>query len=281
MVSLASAACGAPATVPVAAPPAPPIAGSPSSPAAPCADGMVPVPAGTFTMGDRRAGPGVAPGLPIEHSVTLSTYCIDRFEVTVASYTACVASGTCTATPVDHHPNATRYHECNGADPYARLDHPINCVTWDQAAAYCAFARKRLPTEAEWEYAARGSDGRHFPWGDAAPTDDLLEFRQRAMSMNTSFATSEVGMHPHGASPVGADDMAGNVAEWVADWMGHYPTTAVTDPRGPSSGDSHVYRGGSWTDFDVVGVDAVHRIGAATDFQSGYVGFRCAASRIR
>jgi formylglycine-generating enzyme required for sulfatase activity len=149
---------------------------------------------------------------------------------------------------------------CNGTD---RPAHPINCVDWDQAMAYCRWKGKRLPTEAEWEYAARGNDGRIFPWGNEAPSAKRLNvcgsecaaMAKRELSAEWPAyyndddgwaATAPVGSYPEGASPFGALDMAGNVAEWTADWYGVYSTKAETNPQGPRTGTSRVSRGGGW-----------------------------------
>lgn len=136
-------------------------------------------------------------------TIELPTFLIDRTEVTVGQYSACVEAGACSA------PN-TR-NDCNfGAS--GRRDHPVNCVDWEQARAYCAWAGKRLPTEAEWEKAARGVDGRRYPWGDEGPTPT----RANLSGAHDGFsATSPVGRFLAGASPFGALDMLGNVSEWL------------------------------------------------------------------
>ncbi|MHB8877790.1 MAG: formylglycine-generating enzyme family protein [Myxococcaceae bacterium] len=199
--------------------------------------GAVPVPAGPFTMGSAR---GAADEQPV-HRVKVSALKVDRFEVTNARYRQCVKSGACTAPalPTSH----TRPHYFD--DP-AFADYPVIFVSWHQADAFCRYAGGRLPTEAEWEKTARGPvDQREFPWGDAPPDC------QRANSGGAKGCVGDtdlVGRRPLGASPYGAQDMAGNVWEWVADWYAAdaYRTGAASDPRGPATGTLKVMRGGCW-----------------------------------
>ncbi|WP_437893758.1 SUMF1/EgtB/PvdO family nonheme iron enzyme [Sorangium sp. So ce124] len=243
---------------------------------------MVRVPAGRFTMGSEKGGKSERP----PHDVTLTrAFDVDRTEVTVAAYQRCVEAGRCTPSGL-HGPRATdadveqRGALCTAADP-AKSQHPISCVDQAQAAAYCAFAGKRLPTEAEWEYAARGADGREYPWGNEAPgcAHAIVSRPPGQGCGGRGKGTQEVGSAKAGASPSGALDMAGNVWEWVADgWdPGVYARGAQTDPQVPATGSRGVLRGGSW-DFSASTAKATFRL--AYDREAGDVstGFRCVRS---
>ncbi|WP_437791897.1 SUMF1/EgtB/PvdO family nonheme iron enzyme [Sorangium sp. So ce693] len=249
---------------------------------APLRPDMVRVPAGHFTMGSEKGGKSERP----PHDVTLTrAFDVDRTEVTVAAYQRCVEAGRCTPSGL-HGPRATdadveqRGALCTAADP-AKSQHPISCVDQAQAAAYCAFAGKRLPTEAEWEYAARGADGREYPWGNEAPgcAHAIVSRPPGQGCGGRGKGTQEVGSAKAGASPSGALDMAGNVWEWVADgWdPGVYARGAQTDPQVPATGSRGVLRGGSW-DFSASTAKATFRL--AYDREAGDVstGFRCVRS---
>jgi formylglycine-generating enzyme required for sulfatase activity len=240
-----------------------------------CPAGMVYVPAGMFRMGGSKDVGELNANL--QHAVALSGYCIDKTEVTVAAFKDCVAAQKCTATGVQ----VAMKNGCNYAD---QSDHPINCVDWDQAATYCRWAGKRLPTEAEWEYAARGSDGRMYPWGNEMPSGRLLNACGDECSMGSGMyaasdgwkETAPVGSFPDGASPFGVLDMAGNVWEWTSDWYGGYPAAGVVNPKGAERGTTRVLRGGGWHSVVTSWVSAASRSWYGPSVHDSYVGFRCA-----
>jgi formylglycine-generating enzyme required for sulfatase activity len=211
------------------------------------------------------------------HPVEISAFWIDRTEVTNRQYARCVDAGECVP-PVETG-SFSRLHYFG--DP-AFDDYPVVQVDWHQAAAYCAWAGARLPTEAEWEYAARGPENRLFPWGDTFDPA-LLNYCDRNCagmsdpSYDDGFPdTAPVGSFPKGVSWVGALDMAGNVREWVADWYGAYTLEAVFDPQGPSTGESKIPRGGSWYDTPD-DVRSLNRGANLPEYTHPKVGFRCAS----
>ena len=221
---------------------------------------VVYVPAGEFTMGS-RAGVGYSDEEP-EHKVYLDGYWIYQTEVTVAQYRAfCQATSRSMplTLPVD-----TVYLG------FWKDDHPIVKVTWDDATAYAKWAGAALPTEAQWEKAARGTDGRAYPWGNDWDAAKCVSGVGTSRS-----STAPVGSIPVGASPYGALDMAGNVWEWSADWYGPYTAAPAKNPTGPADGSSRVYRGGSWDDGGAADFRCANRSGGTPSNRSDYIGFRC------
>ncbi len=228
--------------------------------------GMIEIPAGGFRMGSES---GLAGETPV-HTVDISTFWIDSTEVTAVQYAVCVNGGGCT-TPAQR-PGCTF-----GLDE--RADHPINCVDFAQAETFCGWAGKRLPTEAEWEKAARGPhDERRFPWGNEDPNLYLITSPEARLLNynNVTGETAAVGQHPDGVSPYGVHNMAGNVMEWVADWYApdYYAVSPTSDPPGPASGQQRVARGGHFLAFrEVVTVTVRNRTQPATS--DPVIGFRC------
>ena len=224
-------------------------------------DDMVFVPAGDFVRGctDETCDPDESPS----SVVFVSDFEIDRTEVTVAAYMACVADGICIAPGMGY---------CTAAQGIEDL--PVNCVTHTKAAAYCAAMGKRLPTEAEWEKAARGTDGRLYPWGDDPPSCELARFGDPDCSFGLP---APVGSYPDGASPYGALDMAGNLDELVADWYAadYYAQAPDADPSGPAVGTERVRRGGAFL-FPSPTLRASGRSSLAPDTGAEAAGFRCA-----
>ena len=230
---------------------------------------MVYVPAGDFLMGS-PAGQGDEEEQP-QHTVYLDAFWIDRTEVTNAQYNQCVASGVCTGG--------------NAAPEWAK--YPVTDISWNQAQAYCSWAESRLPTEAEWEKAARGTDGRMYPWGEGI---DCNRVRYDGEGCSGSVVLP-VGSVPAGASPYGALDMAGNVAEWVTDWWdpNYYKISPRENPPGPErsgglSVDVRVVRGSNPYAFEPNVVNSPDLLRTAWRYwyfpESGSpsIGFRCAQS---
>lgn len=241
-------------------------------------DGMeqVIVPAGTFRMGSDFEEEREKP----EHAVWLDTYWIDTFEVTNSQYALCVSTGACNTPDYRNSLTHEKYYGSNGFDNY-----PVLFVSWHDASDYCGWVGGRLPTEAEWEKAARGDqDARNFPWGDHFGSNyaNLCD-RNCTMSWKNSnyddgfIDTAPVRGFPDGVSQYGAMNMAGNVCEWVADWYKsdyYYNKQDWSEPLGPASGSTRVIKGGSWyDDTDILRVSA--RYGFDPNKSYYDVGFRC------
>jgi serine/threonine-protein kinase len=282
------------AAAPVAAAPAP------AATASRCPPDMIAIPSGSFFMGRDDGAPFERP----EHRVTLDAYCMDRTEVTLSDYLACSDAGQC------KRPGATNWWPeittaqrstfdplCNERDPVGRSQHPVNCVDWDAAQRFCSYRARRLPTEAEWEFAARGPEGRHYPWGDEQPIGSRFNGCGRECvawgkahhvpqlllyADDDGFATTApVGSFPNGRSPLGLEDLAGNVWEWVSDVYGPYDARDQVDPTGAASGAERALRGAAWNSGHPEWARATFRFKYPPNVRSHAVGFRCAADASR
>lgn len=218
---------------------------------------LVYIPAGNFSMGYGGDAP--------VHSVNLGGYWIQQTKVTNRMYDQCVKAGVCSSPtqelggPVFTNPEFA--------------SHPVVGVNWDQAQAYCTWIQGSLPTEAQWEKAARGANGNTYPWGNIEPTCDLLNYS------NCYGRTTNTNNYDAGKSPFGVFDMAGNVFEWVADWYdaNYYATSPADDPTGPTSGQYRGVRGSSFETAEEQVLTAIRRFNEPND--SGRdIGFRCAVA---
>lgn len=241
--------------------------------------GMVPIPAGEFRMGsteeDIAAAMQLCPQCPEEsfaretppHVVSLGAFFIDRHEVTTGDYAEFLKSAK--------RPAPDHWAEGSQAQ---HAQKPVIGVTWDDAVAYCKAKGKRLPTEAEWEKAARGIDGRRYPWGNDRAILSWANFDKCCVWVGYSLLTA-VGSLEKGASPYGAQDMAGNVREWVQDWYDErsYAASPKKNPAGPDKGTEKVVRGGSWLHL-ATGLRATAREKWDPAARSTSVGIRCAKS---
>lgn len=224
---------------------------------------MVLIPSGEFVMGS-SATSDERPA----HRVDLDAYYIDTFEVTISRYAKFLEAVTTQQAP----------HQWNTVKLTEDGDRPIIGVNWSDADAYCRWTEKRLPTEAEWEKAARGTDGRKYPWGDEDPREDMANFG-RCCGWSGFGLLAVVGTYKAGKSPYGVFDLAGNVWEWIADWYDphYYKTSPDRNPTGPSSGRDKVMRGGSWSNR-AGDLRASTRDKVSPTYRNFSIGFRCAAT---
>jgi formylglycine-generating enzyme required for sulfatase activity len=196
-------------------------------------DGMaqVYVPEGEFIMGKESAHGTSGP----QHAVYLDAFWIDRVEVSNAMYLKCLGAGGCTSLASDN------VYYTN----WIYRDHPVIYVTWDQARNYCEWAGRRLPTEAQWEKSARGTDGRLYPWGNEPPNPSLANYSGSLIHEDVS-----VYRYPLGASPYGALNMSGNAREWIMDWFDpeYYTVSPYKNPTGPETGFERSLRSGSYNE---------------------------------
>lgn len=256
---------------------------------------MIFVPGGTFSMGSTEAE--VKDAIAFckqhysicnnwfymrenpQHLVTLRDFWLDQTEVSNAQYRQCVEAGIC--------PESIK---CKKGEPTyqdaGKADHPVVCVSWDDARTYCQWAGARLPTEAEWEYAFRGEQNLIYPWGS---TFDGTKLNYCDVNCEQSHAdkryddhyvkTAPVGSFPQDVSWCGALDMSGNISEWVSDWSGSYSSKSEQDPTGPSSGSDKILRGCNWY-FQPAYCRGSARPPASPDTRYDYLGFRCAVSPV-
>lgn len=225
----------------------------------PSRDGMLQIPAARFTMG--TADPHAPPNERPPHVVSVAAFWIDKTEVTVGAYRACVDRGVCARPPAS---SARCTYDLG--DP----ELPISCVRFGDAESYCHAIGKRLPHEAEWELAARGPYWIRYPWGSSTSCAFAATLLRDGTARScTGDRPAKVGTHPQGASPFGVLDLAGNVEEWTADWYAELGGAA------PRSGSSHVLRGGGWLSSPSASRTTSRDWGSALEAGPN-VGFRCA-----
>ncbi len=233
---------------------------------------MIVIPAGEFVMGTDDGRSNERP----EHKVWLPAYAIDTFEVTMGRYSRFLDATGHEAPPLWD-------YEAAGKVP----ERPAVGMTWEGAHAYCKWAGKRLPTEAEWEKAARGTDGRRYPWGHMQPFVDIANYNRGVwvsyeitlVDVHTGIKGMSIrhGLKEGGRSPYGLYHMSGNVAEWVADWYDreYYGKSPEKQPKGPAEGEKRAIRGGSWSDTPVA-IRTTSRVSAEPGYQDQTLGVRCA-----
>jgi len=219
------------------------------------------VPQGKFLMGDDEVLP--------RKEIYLDAFYMDKYEVTTALYAKFLkATGA-----------AMQPEGWETVDLATRGDRPVVGVSWFEADAYCRWAGRRLPTEAEWEKAARGTDGRAYPWGNDKPDPNLATFGRKSSLDPYAQGLSPVGSHEAGGSPYGIHDLAGNASEWVSDWyMDGYVPGQVMNPTGPAKGDGKMLRGGGWHDAPGELSSTKRWHANPADHRSDDLGFRCARS---
>jgi formylglycine-generating enzyme required for sulfatase activity len=217
------------------------------------------IPAGNFIMGDDENSP--------RREVFADSFYMDKFEVTVGRYSVFLKASV-NVNPPDY---------WDTVDLEKNADLPVVGVDWRDADRYCRWAGRRLPTEAEWERAARGNDERKYPWGNGPPSPDQARFATPSDSSVYEGRVVPVGSYPKGASPFGIYDLAGNVWEWAADWYSeNVPSDDARNPKGPESGRTKVMRGGGWYD-GAERLTATKRMYASPARRAADIGFRCAS----
>jgi len=227
---------------------------------------MVWISDGAFTMGSQDRMSKTQPS----HEVYLNAFYIDQYEVTTARYAKFLEA------TAQGHPRPLPMSWEQVTLPYDG-DRPVMGVSWTAADAYCRWVSKRLPTEAEWEKAARGADGRTYPWGNEEPTFKLANYDKPVAHNFYSDSLRPVGSYETGKSPYGVYDMAGSVSEWVADWYDekYYATSPKSNPQGPARGQQKVLRGGSFGD-PMIALKSAARESYFPSDKGHYAGIRCA-----
>jgi len=245
----------------------------------PAYDEMVRIPAGPFIMGsDRKVDKNSYPAEFPQRTVHLDAYEIDKYEVTTVQFLRFVLA-TNRGPLIDWQYDGGNFQE-------TMVSHPVMHVSWFDADAYCKWAGKRLPTSAEWEKAARGEDGRIYPWGNQPAGLSRANFGRTGLSGPVRDRPERLLLYPpivsvdkyeNAVSPYGVYQMAGNVAEWTADWYDpkYYKTASDTNPKGPDHGTQKAFRGGGWVD-STPSVRPAQRSGAYPDTKMNWLGFRCA-----
>jgi len=228
---------------------------------------MVLIPAGDFIMGNDDGPDYEKPA----HTVYLDVFYMDIYETTNREYENCVNAGICQPPIYNGSNSRSSYYENPQYDNY-----PVIYVNWDMAKTYCEWRGAELPTEAQWEKAARGTNGRTYPWGEKVPDCSIANYWSLASGICVGDTTS-VGNYESGKSPYGIYDMAGNVWEWVLDWYSemYYHDSPVANPLGPDSGQDRTVRGGAWLgDYPFLQASSRH---SESYWQQGFVdvGFRC------
>jgi formylglycine-generating enzyme required for sulfatase activity len=262
---------------------------------------MVLIQGGNMFMGTRSGEGNASPA----HRVTVPSFCLDKTEVTTESYEACAQAGNCLRplSDVDFPGVKPAQREkfrklCNTGRPEQK-QHPINCIDWSSADNFCRVnggrlkeGSARLPSEAEWEFAARGSSQRVYPWGDEEPDATrlnacgaecrkwMVEHRETTEVMYEGDdghpATAPIGSFPAGASQAGVLDLAGNVWEWTGDWYGVYTEAPLDNPKGAETGTERVVRGGAFNGFMADWAKPSYRWKTAPTTYNHAIGFRCA-----
>ena len=239
---------------------------------------MIQIPAGEFWMGcDPAHNGGIlcydTSELPL-HLVYLDAYSIDKTEVTNAQYMQCVLAGEC-APPIS---TASFTRTSYFYNP-EYVNYPVIFITWTEAQNYCNWDGKRLPTEAEWEKAARGPTPRGYPWGDSPPSCDLGNYNHYDgyTEIPCTGDTTKVGSYPDSSSPYGVLDMMGNVWEWVSDWSSfdYYGGSPYANPTGPETGTNKILRGGSFYNGRFFTRTSFHGVDGPINFSDTSTGIRC------